>query len=770
MEIQIESSTSEEKNSTECKEASFNASEISKTFKTPSVSIKASSKPKPSMHDAGKTDQNPPDTSSESITDKSVEELETRESKQNKLSPAEQLKQSQVAIPYKEPPWGGLAEQKYSFEIIKNGSVSGTVEMNDKAFYIFGRLPSCDVQMEHPSLSRYHAVVQYCATPMGEYEKGWYLYDLDSTHGTWINKYKVKSNVYQRLRVGHVVKFGGSTRLYILQGPDEDKEEESELTVAELKEQREKQNKEAELLRQAELMEEERNLQEQRQREEEIGCTWGMDEAVVEEDEEDEEIPAEIGLENESLYIDDPKKALKGFFEREGYDMPEYQFADASHGKRRCYVELPIDTPTGEPMVAEVVLTGKKKDAVVACALEACRILDRQGLLRASKHESRKKKKRNWEDDDFYDSDEDIYLDRTGTIEKKRQMRMKQSGKDELAVETYDSLVKKHTAIVQEIEAIQAKLDKAKADAAAYENEEVDALDAYMSAIKGGVMDTKTKMKLKRQLMELKQEEMKLSKLVKIAKPASMPGITSVVQSNLTSKALLTRAIPSVGKMKGFDHSKQARKPSQLPTDTASTVIKNEDFVEEVEEEEENEDEAPNRKPENITSENKHVEKILSKKSPATPKNNDLTNVTCNATSIFMDKIHLPDSSVKNEVDSKSAQHVSGPVGKTADTLTASSKRSIRGPTLPLAIVLQKLQEKAGGDSEEIIEEENIQKKESRKRSRPIDSKEVEQKSKKREKGTQGNYDGTDPDYATWVPPQNQSGDGKTYLNAKYGY
>ncbi|KAK3608661.1 hypothetical protein CHS0354_042673 [Potamilus streckersoni] len=768
METRIESSTLEEKNSAESKGASLNALDNT-GFKTPAVSMKSSSKSKPSIQDAHKTDQNPPDTTLDSSTKEFVKEPEFRDSKQNKLSPAEQLKQSQVAVPYKEPPWGGLAEQKYSFEIIKNGAVTGTVEMNDKAFYIFGRLPSCDVQMEHPSLSRYHAIVQYCASPMGEYEKGWYLYDLDSTHGTWINKYKVKSNVYQRLRVGHVVKFGGSTRLYILQGPDEDKEEESELTVAELREQREKQNKEAELLRQAELMEEERSLQDQRQREEEMGCTWGMDEVVVDEDEEDEEIPTEMGLENESLYIDDPKKALKGFFEREGYDTPEYQFADASHGKRRCYVELPIDTPTGEPMVAEVVLTGKKKDAVVACALEACRILDKQGLLRASKHESRKKKKRNWEDDDFYDSEEDTYLDRTGTIEKKRQMRMKQSGKDELAVETYDSLVEKHTAVIQEIETIQAKLDKAKADAAAYESEEVDALDAYMSAIKGGVMDTKTKMKLKRQLMELKQEEMKLSKLVKIAKPASMPGITSNVQSNIPSKSLHTRAILSVGKMKGFDHSKQARKPSQLPIDTTSMMIKNEDFVEEEEEEEENDNEAANRKPENITSENKHVEKTLPTKSSVTPKNNDLTNVTCNTASIFMDKIHLLDSSVKNEVDSKSSQHASGTMDKIVDTLTASSKRSIRGPTLPLAAVLQKLQEEAG-DSEEIIEEENIQKKDSRKRSRPVDIQKVEIISKKQVKVAQSNYDSTDPDYATWVPPQNQSGDGKTHLNAKYGY
>ena len=101
---------------------------------------------------------------------------------------------------------------------------------------MFGRLPACDVSLDHPSISRYHAILQY--RPQGEArgegegegegersvlfsnspsEAGFYVYDLNSTHGTYLNKNRIQPRSYYRVRVGQMVRFGGSSRLFVLE-------------------------------------------------------------------------------------------------------------------------------------------------------------------------------------------------------------------------------------------------------------------------------------------------------------------------------------------------------------------------------------------------------------------------------------------------------------------------------------------------------------------------------------------------------------------------
>ena len=66
-------------------------------------------------------------------------------------------------------------------------------------------------------------------------------------------------------------------------------------------------------------------------------------------------------------------------------------------------------------------------------------------------------------------------------------------------------------------------------ESASLDSDDLDALDAYMTALKSGAMDTKTRMKVKRQIFDLRKEEQRLQRLVNIAKPANLPSLKKYV-------------------------------------------------------------------------------------------------------------------------------------------------------------------------------------------------------------------------------------------------
>ncbi|MBZ3886028.1 Kanadaptin [Sciurus carolinensis] len=99
-----------------------------------------------------------------------------------------------------------------------------------------------------------------------------------------LNKTRIPPRTYCRVHVGHVFCFGGSIRLFILQGPEEDEKAESELTVTQLKELRKQQQMllEKKMLGDDSDEEEELDNTERKRnasgQDDEMGCTWGMGE------------------------------------------------------------------------------------------------------------------------------------------------------------------------------------------------------------------------------------------------------------------------------------------------------------------------------------------------------------------------------------------------------------------------------------------------------------------------------------------------------------
>ncbi|KAG5888520.1 hypothetical protein JTB14_009572 [Gonioctena quinquepunctata] len=469
--------------------------------------------------------------------------------KQSKAPPntTQQPTENSILLPYKEPSWSGLPEsngREYVFDVLKNGSIVDTIPLMSKPYWVFGRLACCNICMQHPTISRYHAILQYRKDESETEGSGFYIYDLGSTHGTFLNKNRLKPKVYVRMQVGHMLKLGCSTRAYILNGPEYDVEEESELSVTELKQKKEEERRK----REQEALRIETEKEERRKKEEERGVDWGLGEDADEETDLSENPFAQTN--NEELYLDDPKKALRGFFEREGVDL-EYDCTEQGMGQFLCKVELPLDDEMGRPIVAEVLHKGKKKEAVIQCALEACKILDRYGVLRQATHESRKRKAKNWEENDYYDSDEDTFLDRTGTIEKKREKRM--YSKAPQTVETYESLLDKERAITNSISDIEkqlASLQDSK-NVANNQNTEEDPLDTFMKELKQSKIDKQSVSKLKVELAKLRIEHANVLRLLNLAKPTSLPQLVSQnTEMPGTSKEVNKNTFPMIGKRK----------------------------------------------------------------------------------------------------------------------------------------------------------------------------------------------------------------------------
>lgn len=151
------------------------------------------------------------------IASKLQEKAKTDNEGLKRKSSMKEKKETTPELPYKVPSWSGVPEDLFSLEVLKNGCIISNIDLTSKPFHVFGRLPNCDVSLEHPSVSRYHAVIQYKTSDSSNSEKGFYIYDLGSTHGTTVNKSRIEPKRYYRLRVGYVFKFGGSSRLFILQ-------------------------------------------------------------------------------------------------------------------------------------------------------------------------------------------------------------------------------------------------------------------------------------------------------------------------------------------------------------------------------------------------------------------------------------------------------------------------------------------------------------------------------------------------------------------------
>lgn len=246
----------------------------------------------------------------------------------------------------------------------------------------------------------------------------------------------------------------------------------------------------------------------------------------------------------------------------------------------------------------------------------------------------------------------------------------------------------------------------------------------------------------------IKTEQQKLQRLIKIAKPTALPFLASSTSAEGAAKSQegnpVKKQLPMIGKRNQFSKFKVIKAvPSTQPKVKVNAF---ESEGEEVEEEEEEEEKIAEKheepKPDAVAkpSTNKHTTEIEPTVAPEGDKNNS-----------------IGETDAINKSNVKTADGES-PDGETADGETPEDTSSVKGSTPP---------QTTEQTTEEEEDEATAQKKR-RQRARQRANKQQRQ-DVDMDMNELAEHE-EEEKYAKWVPPTNQSGDGFTHLNDKFGY
>lgn len=118
------------------------------------------------------------------------------------------------------------ASQTWRLYVFNGDEIVDTLDLFSQSCWLFGREASvCDYLVEHPSCSKQHAVIQFryiekrneFGDKIGRVKP--YVIDLESGNGTKVNDEAMPAGRYFELRDKDVIKFGHSTREYVVQLP-----------------------------------------------------------------------------------------------------------------------------------------------------------------------------------------------------------------------------------------------------------------------------------------------------------------------------------------------------------------------------------------------------------------------------------------------------------------------------------------------------------------------------------------------------------------------
>ncbi|XP_021739356.1 kanadaptin-like [Chenopodium quinoa] len=665
-----------------------------------------------------------------------------------------------VSVPYSVPPWSEAPALPFFLEVLKDGAIIDHYDVTKKGAYMFGRIDLCDFILEHPTISRFHAVLQFRG------DEAAYIYDLGSTHGTSVNKKTgmdlcLNKKQYVELRVGDVIRFGLSTRLYIFQGPEELMPLEADLSSIRYAKDRE------DSLRRAKENASHGD-----------GILWGMREDAVEEAEDDGD---EITWQTYKGELTEKQQKTR--------EKVLKRMEKIAHMKKEMAAIRAKDISQGGLTQGQQTQIARNEQRI-SQILEELESLEetlndsiRESMGARSGKSSRGKHKGFAEDEDELMSDDDEFYDRT----KKKSAN---KSADAQSVETADSLLDKKEALLNEIDEKNKLLleEKNKVLEPVVEQDTGDVLDAYMSGLSTQLVIDKT-VQVEKDISSLQKELDRIVYLLKIADPTGETAkkrATAPKELKSKESASSSSAVKKPEKSKvGQSSVSQPEKPVSSSVDqVAPGVIKE---VSEASYSKENVTDATENKPTTYKIVKPQwlgaVEARDSKESQLEKRSDTDDGDEGDETDGFIDykerkKILETDSEPRKKPESdlesaapglilrnkKPAEVSEGPEGQMSNPSISEPTGTDMNVENAVALLLKHKRGIYTGEEEADLKSHGrkAQKKsgQDNKRAKRVLGPE---KPAFLEKLPESDYD-------TWIPPEGQSGDGRTSLNDRLGY
>lgn len=410
---------------------------------------------------------------------------------------------------YKPPTWDAIPEEiNYTLDIIKSGTLlkslplSSYCKRSNKGWVSFGRVPDNDWPVEHPSTSRYHCILQFNG------QRQIFVYDLGSTHGTFINKLRIQPGEYVELRVGDQMKIADSERIYVLNGPQD-------LMPAQgLSREEKRQALALEAYKKRKVEEEKRAIEQM------TSALQSGGQAVA----DAVQVAMLSGAFDWRVYARDSgltenQQKLANMLEKKERQMEALR-------KENERIQSKQEDMSYEGLTSGQSETLETNERKIEALLEQFEAIE-EDLIESIRHsiegKAGAKHFKRGEPDNLSDedsaSDEDAFYDRTGIQRKKKYRKTKQDASEAVGakelVSQLEMLDREQQSLQNEMEEIKATLEDGEGQAQAAA---VDELDTYLKTLDSS--DTIHKIKiLERKVQNLEQERAKAMNLLSIADP-----------------------------------------------------------------------------------------------------------------------------------------------------------------------------------------------------------------------------------------------------------